>query len=80
MTILHILFLHQTGSNNPLGVNSNRSKIPIHRYFTYKDIVGFIILLLILATIALFIPLLAAEPDNFLPANPLSTPLHIKPE
>jgi len=80
MTMLHILFLHQTGSNNPLGMKSSTAKIPIHSYFTYKDIVGFGILIFRLVLIALFIPLLTAEPDNFLPANPLSTPLHIKPE
>ncbi len=80
ITILHILFLHQTGSNNPLGLKSRFSKIPIHSYFTYKDIVGFSILLFLLVFIALYLPLLTAEPDNFLPANPLSTPLHIKPE
>jgi ubiquinol-cytochrome c reductase cytochrome b subunit len=41
MVIIHLLFLHQTGSNNPLGLNKNTDKIPFHPYFTVKDIVGF---------------------------------------
>lgn len=79
-TILHILFLHQTGSNNPLGVNSNPFKIPFHIYYTTKDLVGFIIIIIALLFISLFTPNLLTDPDNFTPANPLVTPLHIKPE
>uniref|UniRef100_UPI0030E2A503 cytochrome b n=1 Tax=Glyphohesione klatti TaxID=3053539 RepID=UPI0030E2A503 len=80
MSVLHLLFLHQTGSNNPLGLNSDSSKIPFHIYYTTKDLVGFIVLLLSLSFIVLFIPNLLTDPDNFIPANPLSTPAHIKPE
>nr|UNZ93976.1 cytochrome b [Lepas anatifera] len=76
----HILFLHQTGSNNPLGVNSNMDKIPFHPYFSYKDILGFLILLLLLVIISLLSPYVLGDPDNFIPANPLVTPEHIKPE
>ena len=79
-TILHILFLHQTGSNNPLGLQSNSNKIPIHPYFIVKDLVGFIILLISLSFIALFFPTLLSDPENFIPANPLVTPVHIMPE
>lgn len=79
-TIIHILFLHQTGSNNPLGFNSNSFKIPFHIYYTTKDLVGFIFLFLILLIISLFTPNILTDPDNFTPANPLVTPLHIKPE
>nr|YP_010621185.1 cytochrome b [Sargus mactans]WBF90464.1 cytochrome b [Sargus mactans] len=80
MTMIHLLFLHQTGSNNPLGVNSNIDKIPFHPYFTYKDIVGFIIMLMILTLLTLIDPYLLGDPDNFIPANPLVTPVHIQPE
>nr|YP_010341089.1 cytochrome b [Lepas anatifera]UNZ93963.1 cytochrome b [Lepas anatifera] len=76
----HILFLHQTGSNNPLGVNSNMDKIPFHPYFSYKDVLGFLILLLMLVIISLLSPYVLGDPDNFIPANPLVTPEHIKPE
>nr|UOU84913.1 cytochrome b [Microchrysa flavicornis] len=80
MTMIHLLFLHQTGSNNPLGINSNIDKIPFHPYFTYKDIVGFIIMLMILVLLTLIDPYLLGDPDNFIPANPLVTPVHIQPE
>nr|YP_009687566.1 cytochrome b [Limonia phragmitidis]QDX14948.1 cytochrome b [Limonia phragmitidis] len=80
MTMIHLLFLHQTGSNNPLGINSNMDKIPFHPYFTFKDIVGFIILIMFLVLLTLINPYLLGDPDNFIPANPLVTPVHIQPE
>uniref|UniRef100_A0A1E1FLZ8 Cytochrome b n=4 Tax=Dawkinsia TaxID=1278293 RepID=A0A1E1FLZ8_9TELE len=80
MTILHLLFLHETGSNNPIGLNSDADKIPFHPYFTYKDLLGFMIMLLSLMLMALFTPNLLGDPENFTPANPLVTPPHIKPE
>nr|AVT43735.1 cytochrome b [Abalistes stellaris] len=79
-TLLHLLFLHETGSNNPLGMNSDVDKIPFHPYFSYKDLLGFAIALLALSSLALFSPNLLGDPDNFTPANPLVTPPHIKPE
>nr|YP_003795683.1 cytochrome b [Miichthys miiuy]ADJ66708.1 cytochrome b [Miichthys miiuy] len=79
-TLLHLLFLHETGSNNPLGLNSDADKIPFHPYFIYKDLLGFAILILCLTALALFTPNLLGDPDNFTPANPLVTPPHIKPE
>nr|QNE85555.1 cytochrome b [Suillia flava] len=80
MTMIHLLFLHQTGSNNPLGLNSNVDKIPFHPYFSFKDIVGFIIMLMGLILLTLISPNLLGDPDNFIPANPLVTPVHIQPE
>nr|AGT20319.1 cytochrome b [Philypnodon macrostomus] len=80
VTILHLLFLHETGSNNPIGLNSDADKIPFHPYFTYKDLLGFAIMLLALTALALFAPNYLGDPDNFTPANPLVTPPHIKPE
>nr|YP_010023477.1 cytochrome b [Casmara patrona]QOP62729.1 cytochrome b [Casmara patrona] len=80
MTMIHLLFLHQTGSNNPLGINSNLDKIPFHPFFTYKDLIGFIILLFLLLMLTLINPYLLGDPDNFIPANPLTTPVHIQPE
>ncbi len=78
--IIHLLFLHQTGSRNPLGTKRNIDKIPFHPYFTFKDILGFLILLLLLTTLTLKDPYLLGDPDNFTPANPLVTPVHIQPE
>nr|YP_010602111.1 cytochrome b [Pelodiscus shipian]WAM65113.1 cytochrome b [Pelodiscus shipian] len=80
LTMIHLLFLHETGSNNPTGLNSNIDKIPFHPYFSYKDLLGFMATLTLLLSIAMFYPNLLGDPDNFTPANPLSTPPHIKPE
>nr|AOH05876.1 cytochrome b [Filhollianassa ceramica] len=79
-TLVHILFLHQSGANNPLGVASDIDKIPFHPYFTYKDIVGFVVMLLFLILLTLLHPYMLGDPDNFVPANPLVTPAHIQPE
>nr|ABI55158.1 cytochrome b [Lutjanus argentimaculatus] len=80
VTMLHLLFLHETGSNNPLGLNSDVDKISFHPYFSYKDLLGFVVVLIALTSLALFSPNLLGDPDNFTPANPLVTPPHIKPE
>lgn len=77
---IHLLFLHQTGSNNPLGVKSDVDKIPFHPYFTIKDLLGFLVILIALITLTLLHPNLLGDPDNFTPANPLVTPVHIQPE
>nr|YP_010385072.1 cytochrome b [Hyphydrus ovatus]UPL65082.1 cytochrome b [Hyphydrus ovatus] len=80
LVIIHLLFLHQTGSNNPLGTNSNLDKIPFHPFFTFKDIMGFVLILMILSMLTLLNPYFLSDPDNFIPANPLVTPIHIQPE
>nr|QXJ80280.1 cytochrome b [Dahira obliquifascia] len=80
LTMIHLLFLHQTGSNNPLGINSNLDKIPFHPFFVYKDLIGFIIMIFLLTMLTLTNPYLLGDPDNFIPANPLVTPIHIQPE
>nr|ABF00453.1 cytochrome b [Phoenicolacerta laevis] len=79
-SMVHLLFLHETGSNNPTGLNSNVDKIPFHPYFSYKDLLGALVLLASLLSLALFSPNLLGDPENFTPANPLVTPPHIKPE
>nr|QOZ41207.1 cytochrome b [Tupaia montana] len=80
LVIVHLLFLHETGSNNPLGINSDADKIPFHPYYTIKDILGVVALLAVLSSLVLFAPDLLGDPDNYTPANPLNTPPHIKPE
>lgn len=80
ITIIHLLFLHQTGSNNPLGINRNYDKIPFHPYFSFKDLFGFIILIIFLFILTIYKPYGLGDPDNFIPANPLVTPPHIQPE
>nr|QNT26958.1 cytochrome b [Trigonopterus daun] len=80
MIMIHLFFLHQTGSSNPLGLNSNLDKLTFHPYFTFKDLVGFSVMIFLLTTLALKAPYLLSDPDNFIPANPMVTPVHIQPE
>jgi ubiquinol-cytochrome c reductase cytochrome b subunit len=80
LIIIHLLFLHQTGSNNPLGINSNSDKISFHPYFSFKDLFGFILIIILLTAISLLCPNLLGDVENFIPANPLVTPVHIQPE
>nr|AEP27540.1 cytochrome b [Hypera postica] len=80
LVIIHLLFLHQTGSNNPMGTKSNMDKVPFNPYFVLKDLVGFFIMMGLLTILTLKEPYLLSDPDNFIPANPLVTPIHIQPE
>nr|ABU68737.1 cytochrome b [Centronycteris maximiliani] len=80
LVMVHLLFLHETGSNNPMGIPSNMDMIPFHPYYTIKDILGFMLMLMTLLTLVLFAPDMLGDPDNYTPANPLNTPPHIKPE
>ena len=80
ITIIHLLLLHQTGSNNPLGLNKNTDKIPFHPYFTVKDILRFALTIIILTILTLKKSYILGGPNNFTPANPLVTWVHIQPE
>jgi ubiquinol-cytochrome c reductase cytochrome b subunit len=80
VAILHIIFLHQTGSNNPLGINSDRDRIPFHSYYSIKDALGYSLALALFFVVIIFLPRLLTDPENFIVANPLVTPIHIKPE
>nr|QTA50539.1 cytochrome b [Wiebesia pumilae] len=80
LVIMHLIFLHETGSSNPLGINSNFNKIPFNPYFTIKDSIGFIIMLTLLMLICLIFPYDLGDPENFNKANPMITPMHIQPE
>jgi len=80
IVLIHLLFLNQTGSNNSLGLYEDTDKIPFHPYFTVKDILGFAITIIILTVLTLKEPYILRDPDNFTPANPLVTPVHIRPE
>lgn len=78
--LIHIFFLHETGSRNPLGLNRNLIKIPFHPYFSLKDLLRLIIIIILFNIIILYYPYYLTDPDNFTPANPLITPTHIQPE
>nr|UPL65790.1 cytochrome b [Anacestra spiniger] len=80
MVIIHLIFLHQTGSNNPMGLNSNYDKIPFHPYFSIKDLMGMMMMMFMLIMLITLEPQMLGDPENFIPANPLITPVHIQPE
>lgn len=77
---VHIILLHTDGSSNPLGVKSNIDKVPFHSYFSFKDIYGISLLLVILTVLVFFAPNILGDTENFIQANPLVTPVHIQPE
>lgn len=80
LILIHLILLHVSGSNSPIGLNTNTDKIPFHTYFTIKDFYGFIILGIILSTFIFYNPNTLGDPENFINANPLVTPIHIMPE
>ena len=79
-TLIHLIALHSTGSSNPLGLSSNYDKVPFHPYFTYKDITGFIFVFILFHTLVFIYPWWLGDSENFILANPIITPTHIKPE
>lgn len=80
LVVIHILFLHQSGSNNPLGIKRNPIKTTFHPYFTLKDLLGIVIIIFLLLFLILWNPNKLGDPENFNPANPLNSPPHIQPE
>nr|AAU87463.1 cytochrome b [Phisalixella variabilis]ADM33697.1 cytochrome b [Phisalixella variabilis] len=80
MSSIHIMLLHNEGSSNPLGTNSDADKIPFHPYHSYKDTLMLTIMITLLFMTMSFSPDLFNDPENFSKANPLVTPQHIKPE
>jgi len=82
VVFLHVVALHITGSNNPLGIDvkTPQDTLPFHPYYTAKDSVGLCVFLLVFAGLVCFAPNLLGDPDNYIPANPLVTPAHIAPE
>ncbi len=80
--LLHIVALHRFGSNNPLGIDikSEKDMIPFHPYYTIKDFFGLAVFLAIFCIFVFFVPNILGHPDNYVPADPMSTPAHIVPE
>jgi ubiquinol-cytochrome c reductase cytochrome b subunit len=76
---MHMLTLHTNGSSNPLGVSSNSDKLPMHPYFIFKDLMTLLAFFGALALVVLYGPNLLGHSDNYIPANPLSTPASISP-
>ena len=78
--MVHIIALHTTGSNNPLGVDSNIDKVPFHPYYSIKDVFGYTIFGIGYTFFIFFEPNMLGHSDNYIVANPLVTPSHISPE
>ena len=79
-SLVHIVALHQYGSNNPLGCSSTVDKIPFYPYLLLKDLVGWVVFAIFFSWFIYFAPNALGHPDNYIPANPMSTPAHIVPE
>lgn len=77
---LHVVLLHEHGSNNPLGINVNIEKIPFFSYFVIKDVFGMLVFAIFFAYIIVHAPNILGHPDNYIEAQPLVTPTHIVPE
>lgn len=77
---MHLLSLHEHGSNNPLGVSANTDRLPFAPYFIFKDLVTIFLFLLGLAAVVFFVPNILGHSDNYIPANPMQTPASIVPE
>lgn len=80
LVIVHLILLHESGSNNPLGVSYKVDEIAFTPYSTYKDLFSFIIFFMFFGMFVYFMPNFLGDPDNYVPGNPLVTPAHIVPE
>jgi ubiquinol-cytochrome c reductase cytochrome b subunit len=82
VVFLHVMALHITGSNNPLGIDvkSPQDTLPFHPYYTVKDSVGMGVYLTVFAAFVFFAPNFFGDVANWIPANPLQTPAEIVPE
>lgn len=80
LVAVHLISLHEHGSNNPLGLSSNADRIYFHPYYTFKDLVGVFVFFLVLGYFVFYIPNQLGHSDNYIPANPMSTPNSIVPE
>lgn len=80
LIVAHLIALHTHGSGNPNGINGNVDRLPMHPYFTFKDLVTFFAFFLVLSVMVFFYPNALGHSDNYIPANPMSTPATIVPE
>ncbi len=80
LALVHIIALHEHGSNNPLGLNSNIDKIPFHPYYSIKDLYGYTVFAIFFVLFICYAPNLLGHSDNYIMANPLVTPASIVPE
>lgn len=80
LVVAHLIALHVHGSNNPNGVTSNGDRFAMHPYFIFKDLVTIFVFLLILSIVVFYFPNTMGHSDNYIPADPMVTPISIVPE
>ena len=80
LAVAHLIALHIHGSGNPNGISSNGDRYAMHPYFIFKDLVTILLFFLVLSIIVFYYPNLLGHSDNYIPANPMSTPVSIVPE
>nr|YP_010585876.1 cytochrome b [Plerogyra sinuosa]UZY20659.1 cytochrome b [Plerogyra sinuosa] len=80
LAIIHLVYLHVGGSNNPVGPNSLMDRVSFHIFYVSKDLFGFFFLLLLFFFYVFFWPKFLGDVENFIQANSLVTPVHIQPE
>lgn len=80
IVLVHLIFLHETGSTNTLGTNSNLDRVYFHPYFSLKDLFSFMFIIFIFLLLIFQWPYFLGDPENFIIANPMVTPVHIQPE
>lgn len=77
---IHLIALHEMGSGNPIGAGNNLDKVEFHYYYAIKDAYGMIVMLIGLSILVFWYPYLLSDVENYKMADPLVTPVHIKPE
>ena len=82
VVVFHVIALHMTGSNNPMGVEpkDTRDTVTFHPYITIKDLWAFLVFIILFFGFLFYLPNYLGHPDNYIEANPLVTPAHIVPE
>jgi len=75
-----MIALHESGSNNPVGVTGNLDRLAMHPYFIFKDLVTIVAFFLVLSLFVFYAPNVLGHSDNYIPANPMQTPASIVPE
>nr|ATC69364.1 cytochrome b [Acropora pruinosa]ATC69388.1 cytochrome b [Acropora nana] len=80
LVVVHLIFLHIEGSNSPVGSKTPVDDVVFHVYYTSKDWYGIVVTLMLLSIVVYLMPNLLGDPENFIQANSLVTPVHIQPE
>jgi len=76
----HLLYLHVSGSSNPVSTTGNGDRIPFHPYFSFKDAVTVFLFFVLFCSIVFYTPDKLGHSDNYIEANSMQTPASIVPE